>query len=414
MKRAVLNNKWLIISPAVFVDFVNEHTILLYNTKNGYYVISHDSKLISLVTLLYQPKNSGVINASTLENYTSSDIELTLNGGLIYVTDAAGGKKPINYLPILNLQKDLDKYDEKGIDGRLQIIGSKLRFISGVYITLSYANNDMRGELCRFRNIAATQHPCPLYGNPDTKLSPDNVSMLLDSLKFTSTTRVDFICSSSYFECFCYSDFLGLLSQYKFSYRFHIYTEDFDRLMPVFQTLNYALKLEFIIYDDRFSNPSQMASNEVSPYKTKRISLIYNERELRSDNEYMLPVWTDDNIEFFRSYVWIEQRDIDSAPVNWSSIFRNQKLNSNFFGIIDIAPDGNIYPHGSKHSIGNICDTDFSLADVVIKEFKENHTWRLTRDHTKCNPCPYRFICPPVSIFEIQFDTIKMCHINYN
>lgn len=35
-------------------------------------------------------------------------------------------------------------------------------------------------------------------------------------------------------------------------------------------------------------------------------------------------------------------------------------------------------------------------------------------DCTKCKLCPFRFVCPPVSIFEIQSNQIKMCHINYN
>ena len=105
---------------------------------------------------------------------------------------------------------------------------------------------------------------------------------------------------------------------------------------------------------------------------------------------------------------------IEETKINLNALFRNKKLNSNFYGLIDIAPDGNVYAHGSKKSIANVNDKGFSLVDVVIDEFKENRTWRLTRDCTKCKLCPYRFVCPPVSIFEIQSNQIKMCHINYN
>lgn len=127
-----------------------------------------------------------------------------------------------------------------------------------------------------------------------------------------------------------------------------------------------------------------------------------------------LPVWTGNNQEMFSKYVYTELSDLEESKINFNTLFRNQKLNSNFFGLIDIAPDGNVYAHGSKQSIGNVNDKEFSLVDVVINEFKENRTWRLTRDCTKCKLCPFRFVCPPVSIFEIQSNQIKMCHINYN
>ena len=412
MKTIKLDNKWLIMSPSVFVDMVNEHTILLYDTKNGHYLISHDNKLISLVTILYKPQNLGVVNAEILADYNSVDIDEALEKGFIYTKNMTNKYKPINFLPILNLQKDLEKEDENGIKGRLQIIGSKLRFVSGVYITLDYAVSNNDEKLFQLRNIAATQHPCPSYGNVNEKLSVDNVKYILENLKLTSTAIVDFICSSYYFENCSFRNFLELISKYGFSYRFHLYIEDYERLAQEWETVEDKPIVEFVIYNDRFSSHNVILQNKSLPYKIKQVTLIYDECDLQIGNENMLPVWTGDNMEFFKKNIWIEKSDIDNTVVNMHSIFRNKKLNANFFGIIDFIPNGNIYPHGVKHSIGNISDPKFSFSSVIVKELKDNNSWRLTRNLTHCSQCPYRYLCPPISIYEMQLKNIKMCNIN--
>lgn len=401
------------MSHSVFVDFTNENTIFLYNTKNGEYLISHDCKLISLIKLLYQPKNLGVVDASFLYNNLSEDVSYAMDKRLIYLIDATDKGKPVNYLPILNLQMDLDRYDENGVEGRLKIIGSKSKFISGVYVSLSHARCDNNIELCHYRNIAAKQHPCPKYDNTDTKLLHTSyVKRLLDSLTLTSTTKVDFVCTSLYFECFDYIDFLGLLSEYNFLYCFHVYSEDINWFMGNSMSFFSKIKLEFIVYNDLFSSCNSRTADSLFPYKIKSAYLVYGENDLQMDCDYMLPVWTGNNIKFFSNYVWTSQSDIDDTVVSWNSIFRNQKLNSNFFGLVDVSPSGKVFPHGGKHAIGNIYDSDFCLVDIAAKELKENHTWRLTRNMTTCRQCPFRFICPPVSIYEIQAENTKMCNIN--
>ena len=410
MKQSSKNISWLAISPSVFVDFIEDQTILLYDTHSGKNKISHDRQLIDLVRTLYLPVNLGVIEDNSSSK--SADTEWTLHNNILSYIETQSETKPVNFLPILNLQKDLDRYDENGINGRLQLMGSKLKFISGVYIRLSCNESTDTPLKTELRNLASTQYPCPSYEESSKFLPIDKLEALLESLQFTSTVNVDLICTSSYFDKYSSSELIELLCNYNFKYRLHLYSEDLRDFLNMAGGKAKKLEVSLIVYQDRFSkNYSFDKDYALLPITVKH--LIYSESELGSSELINLPVWTGKNQELFSKYVWLSQSDIDNNITNFNSIFRNKKLNSNFFGIIDIHPDGGVYAHGSKHCISNIGDSDFSLVDIVIEEFKANRTWRLTRDLTNCKVCPYRFICPPVSIFELQSANIKMCHIKY-
>lgn len=403
--------KWLTMSPNVFVDIIDENLIFLYNTHSGISKISRDAKLIYLIKELYTPSNLGVVKYDILDKYYSLDIDWALKNGVISIEER--DVRPIILLPILNLQKDIDKFNDNGIESRLQLIGSKLKYISGAFIRLSNMRDKENSPLKRLRSIAATQHPCPSYEVSTASLTLDQLRIIIDNLKFTSIATIDIIFSSTCLECYSFEELVRLLSKYHFAYRVHLYLEEYETIVTLINKIDVELNLSFIVYQDRYSiNYNRYTHNGV--YRCIQKYLVYDEQDIPFDTDVILPVWTGDNQNMFSKYVYTESNDIEESKVNFNTLFRNKKINSNFFGLIDINPDGSVYAHGSKRNIGNVNDKEFSLVDVVIDELKENRTWRLTRDCTKCKICPYRFICPPVSIFEIQANQTKMCHINYN
>ena len=405
------HTKWLTMSPNVFVDIINDSLILLYNTNGGIVKISRDEKLINLIKMLYTPINLGVVKYEILDKYKSRDIDWALKNGVIGIDES--DVKPIICLPILNLQKDINKFNDNGIESRLQLIGSKLKYISGAFIRLSNMIDKGNSLLKRLRSIAATQHPCPSYEDSAAPLTLDQLRILIDNLKLTSVATIDIIFSNNFLERYSCEELVGLLSKYNFAYRVHLYSEDYETIVTSINKIDIKLNLSFIVYQDRFSSNDKFYTFN-SAYNCDQKYLAYDEQDIMFNMGVILPVWTGNNQEMFSKYVYTELSDIEETKINLNALFRNKKLNSNFYGLIDIAPDGNVYAHGSKKSIANVNDKGFSLVDVVIDEFKENRTWRLTRDCTKCKLCPYRFVCPPVSIFEIQSNQIKMCHINYN
>lgn len=122
------------------------------------------------------------------------------------------------------------------------------------------------------------------------------------------------------------------------------------------------------------------------------------------------PVYTRENLNFFRENIYIDKDDMFSKTLSIREIFRNQKLNSNFFGSLFILPNGNVKANMNTPVIGNI-QTD-TLLSLIYKEMVDNTAWRMIRDLHPCSKCLYQFICPAPSNYEIAIGKPNLCHIN--
>ena len=395
---------WLIISPEIFVDFLEGKRLLMYNTSNGKFLYSKDKNLYDIVAKMYLPKNLGVIPYEPSLEYI---VDEAVRRGFFSVRTMSSAIKPISLLPILSLQKDLDR----GMDDKYARLGNKLYYLSGLYVSLdcSVTKNE---TLARCRNMASRQYPCACYEEKYARLDCNMLKELLRQAASSSVAVIDFVCSHRYFlECDA-QDFVNLLKDYSFKYRIHIYVEDYVLLdKQNVQTLSSCCR--FIIYEDCFSSTDVMdVKNNIGP--TERfMKLIYDSSDIENDEQIIcLPVWTDDNEQMFREKVWTSEEDLKNSPRKMPYLFRNKKLNANFFGVLDVSCAGNVYPHGSSSKLGNV-NSGYTLLDAISAEFVENYSWRMTRkDFPNCHPCPFRYVCPPISACELMRPNIRMCNLN--
>ena len=79
------HTKWLTMSPNVIVDIIDDSLMLLYNTHGGIIKISRDEKLITLIKVLYTPKNLGVVKYEIFDKYNSLDTDWAIKNGVIFV-----------------------------------------------------------------------------------------------------------------------------------------------------------------------------------------------------------------------------------------------------------------------------------------------------------------------------------------
>ena len=395
---------WLIISPEIFVDFLEGKRLLMYNTSNGKFLYSKDKNLYDIVAKMYLPKNLGVISYEPSLEYI---VDEAIRRGFFSVRTMSSAIKPISLLPILSLQKDLDR----GMDDKYARLGNKLYYLSGLYVSLdcSVTKNE---TLARCRNMASRQYPCVYYEEKYIRLDSNMLKELLSQASSSSVAVIDFICSYRYFLDGCAQDFVNLLRDYSFKYRIHIYIEDYILLgKQNVQTLSrYCL---FIIYEDSFSPTCVMDAKNNIGVEKRFVKLIYDSSYIENDEQTKcLPVWTDDNEQMFRERVWTSEENLEKNPVRMSYLFRNKKLNANFFGILDVSCKGEVYPHGSSSKLGNV-NSGYTLLDAISAEFIENHSWRMTRkDFPNCHPCPFRYVCPPISACELMRPNIRMCNLN--
>lgn len=118
----------------------------------------------------------------------------------------------------------------------------------------------------------------------------------------------------------------------------------------------------------------------------------------KAPEQYEVIPIADNNVEFFRSNVFLSEEEILGQKLTKKDIFRHQALNVNHFGTFFIFPDGTIHPAADAPSVGTLED---SVHQTIIRELVENHAWRQTRrDIEPCKNCLYHDLCPSPSVYE--------------
>lgn len=124
-----------------------------------------------------------------------------------------------------------------------------------------------------------------------------------------------------------------------------------------------------------------------------------------------IPWYTGDNMDFFKEYIYNDFKDIIEQKNTKQHIFRKQILNDNLFGKLTIFPTGEVYSNVNFPTIGNIQDQ--KLSEIVYSEI-ENYfkPWFFTRDYVSCKNCVNKYLCPPISNYEIVANEYNMCYLN--
>jgi pseudo-rSAM protein len=179
------------------------------------------------------------------------------------------------------------------------------------------------------------------------------------------------------------------------------------------------LKLELIVNFPLKDTIFKDTWNLINKEKTTIHFFIENEKqydmvENLTDNfgieKYNIqPFFTCENMKFFGDNIFLSKDDIFSKTLSIREIFRNQKLNSNFFGSLFILPSGSVKTNMNSQSIGDI-KTD-SLLNLIYREMIENTAWRKVRDMNPCKSCLYQWLCPSPSNYESVTGKPNLCHV---
>lgn len=405
----LISSSWLLLKKSLFVDFISEDAVSIYDTESNTFMFTIEKKFIGLIHKFYIPENLGCIEL----NYAivSDDFEKAKSLGYIYVVEAA--KRPINLLPILNLQSDLQRNGD--LKQRISLLGSKLALISGIRIEVSPMISSSSTYYNLEERIAALNQYCMYTMAGGSYQGRRNLYKILERLSITSVSIVDLYCNqNSLKEKAEICSILQAIPSY-IRINLHMMVDEFYSIAKEFThifQLNNNIHLK--LYADKYTTNN--AITECLFVSHELFFFIYSNEDLElidrinDKNIHICPVVLKNNVNWINSCVCLSKKDISTGAYSFNRLFRNMKLNANFFGIIDICVDGGIRVHGAKNILGHLADKNFSLIDVVIKELQQNNSWRRTRDiHPACSKCELRYLCPPLSIFELHGVIDKIC-----
>ena len=348
-------NYWFKIEPYVHISIVNSN-VLLYNTFDGSFIESKDIEIVKLLKETLLKENCGVV-LLTAERYNLDNIrKFIMELRAKYMGDIIdielSKSKPVQIMPFTSLVNTQELFKKQNFPTGKKI----LEYLSEISIYVDYNTNimDLNSVLDQF---------------PSLKKITCNYSNVI-------SLQPEFVNNFSY----------SILINYPIDISKWNYSR---RLL-----LNQSIPFECIFEVTSMDNYSQI---------NKFIE------EFGIEKHQLKPVYTGDNIDFFKENVFLTKDDILSTPLSISDFFINQSMNIFDFGKIAIMSNGDIYANVNYPILGNI--HTHSIYEIISKELEEGRSWLRIRNQAPCNTCLYQWFCPSPSNYEIAIGRPNLCHV---
>lgn len=401
---------WLLLSPKVYVNHKNGIT-LLYHTETGEHIETVSDVVLELINKLQDDKNLGAIKLS--DDYRSNPeimnfvAEAAKKAIVIPAEIDPDRPKPMTFLPILNLQRDVDKLVEYGHE---EFIG---RDILHYLHQLDIQINNSCERSCGHCNSYDKQFLCCNSQKETKELSPEIINSILSQANNSLTKKVN-ISGGDVSEYDRWGELWRIMESY--DYEYHLWIE-LSNFLANKSWADKATKynVELLINPQ---TPKEDIEKVIDEYINVRLNFIIENEEqysiaagyedrIGSGQINVIPFFTGSNLGFFEENIFIDKDDMFSDPVSMRTIFCNQKLNSNYFGVLNVSTDGSVKANINKHTIGNIYE--HSLIEMIYKELLSHSSWREVRNGKICSDCLYQYLCPPPSNYEHSIGKFDLC-----
>lgn len=399
---------WLYILPHSYCNIKDEE-LLIYHTLTGEHIETENREVIHLFKELHKKENLGAIlvagkllRSNPYQDFLGDFISKKMG---VAVPVEKQPEKPIQMMPILNLQRDIDRIkDKEAIDSGETL--NKYLWELDIYLT------DECKHHCAHCSNYSRQVPCCEKGNRGS-MSKNLLVKIASQIKHTSLMRLNFyggdvtacevigdiddIFKNFEGEIKIFNHFLnwrGLNLPLHFSHCIIItFPTDFATIRDFWTNRHpeSSMKFYFVITSESEYSEAQMIID----------SLNLEEYDIR-------PFYTGDNEGFFREFIMQDKEEILSEEIiSFRKIFSRQKMNNHFFGKLTIFPDGSVYTMMGKNCIGDL--NKETLLQIIYKELHENTAWRRVRNQVPCSDCLLQYLCPSPSVYEIAMGKYNLC-----
>lgn len=376
-------NYWFKIEPYVHISIVNSN-VLLYNTFDGSFIESKDIEIVKLLKETLLKENCDVV-LLTAERYNLDNIrKFIMELRAKYMGDIIdielSKSKPVQIMPFTSLVNTQELFKKQNFPTGKKI----LEYLSEISIYVDYNTNimDLNSFLKSLPNISTVN----IIGNLKDVANYKELLLVLD--QFPSLKKIT--CN--------YSNVISLQPEFVNNFSYSI-------------LINYPIDISKWNYSRRLllnqSIPFECIFEVTSMDNYSQINKFIEEFGI--EKHQLKPVYTGDNIDFFKENVFLTKDDILSTPLSISDFFINQSMNIFDFGKIAIMSNGDIYANVNYPILGNI--HTHSIYEIISKELEEGRSWLRIRNQAPCNTCLYQWFCPSPSNYEIAIGRPNLCHV---
>lgn len=403
-----MKDYWFSLTETVYVSFEESDSVLLYHTEKGCHAYSRLPKIVTLIEDVYNPNNMGVVNLN--EYLPDGDIEAfidrLLESGLCKLkAQTKDAPKPINFLPILNLQNDVERLKEIGEE---KMIGDNI----STYLTHAVIHlNSECGKHCPHCGIWHKQTLCCTAIEPPRAMRLERLKEIVGQLAAISVQVIDLVGGD--LRAYPYLDQLHALVEQYPQFNWHMWQHgmncegfDFGKAKA-----DVILSVPFGISDgfEDLKNNSNVRFHLLVENEMQVEQAEYLIAGIKAERCEWVPVFNGENLKFFEDNVFLNEDDIMSAPVSMREIFCHQKLNTNYFGVFHFFANGEVKADVNGETVGRFPEK--SVLELVYEELLNNTAWRRIRGGTRCSECRFRYLCPSPGNYETVIGKDFLCHV---
>ena len=403
-------NYWLYIAPHVYCCFKNDEA-LLYNTHNGAHITIDSHEIIALLRTLHNRENLGAVLCEgkllMTEPYRDFAASFCENEMGDVVDVEIMPEKPIQLMPVLNLQRDMDrkhKYEE------ILFGENALHYLTEINLYLHTACR----QNCRLCDDYFRQTLCCHTSETSKIMDISTIEHILMQIRYGVVGRINLL-GGNIFEYSFFEKLTICLMDFKDRVRVWNHYANFCNYENALPDFHYEIPVTFPIKPEEWEHSLKILKEAQVRYQFFITGVEEYEQALALVENYGIgnyairPVYTRSNLAFFEEYVYADRNSIFKSKIPFRQIFANQKLNTHFFGSLTVMPDGDIFANVNCSSLGNIAGD--TLLNIICKEMLDNTAWRRIRDAKPCSDCLYQYLCPSPSNYETVIERINLCHI---
>lgn len=386
---------FLYIEPYVYVN-MNEKKGLLLNTFNHLLYVTSDVQILSILRNLTNSERGNLIlynKSLTKEIRQFIDwLKASYSGDFLTISDSQ--ELPYQLLPNIENFSFKEMKENKICD-------------------VTFYLNSSCSQGCESCNLYNKQ-TIFCKNNNSKKLSLQNISSFLEEIGPHRINRISFIGGDIFDDSL--KDYVALLRNIKCEKNIYIHITQITT--DSIQLLNQCGSDITILVPDQYDLDTLIEKiNRLSSLRCKYVinKIIKDEESLeivynQIPNINYIPFFNQ-NIKFFKKYVFMDIEDLKSIKTNMQELFNNNNFNSLFMGKIIVDSDLHVYVSFAEKSIGDIKTLE-SIRTLLNKLYDDNSLWKMTRKSVSpCNTCIFNLICPPLSNYELIMKRNNLCNL---
>lgn len=408
---------YLTLEPYVYSS-IGKRSVLLYNTLNKKILESDSPPVVKLVSRLLQADKLQVLKLDWRRVKNDRDIDGFIEKAKeLFMIDwfpaRKNGNKPVQFVPMIGLNKDIDK--------RRSVYDFAKQGIQYLKNLTLYINSQCERD-CGLCGGAYKQFPCCFSGAaPGPELSIETITNILSDVP--SLTHLN-ILGGNILTYSKFPELIALLNETNARKTFHIHYSnligaeiDFDLFKQPGFMLNVLVPFPL--------GKSKLQEALAQPVKKDLYFnvnfILQSEKELHEAGETaermhidrfsFSPFYNGRSKSFFKKRVYIKRKNLIEAKPTIKEIFSRKVINRNYFGKLTVMSSGDLYANLNEKPIGNI--KTGSIRALLYKGLPESRSWLHTRDKvTPCRECHYCFLCPSISNYEYAVGKHNLCTLH--